>query len=112
MFEYVRNDHFDANDWFVNRQRWDGLDVQRDCHGNPAGPCNAPKRPLKWNDFGYNLGGPFISPACQPDVPRHLSLSWVHFAKVYRQVERSADTREAAARGLMPLLSHLEEGLS
>ena len=61
-FEYLRNDHLDASDWFVNRQRWDGLDVQRDCHGNPAGPCNAPKRPLKWNDYGYNFGGPFYIP--------------------------------------------------
>ena len=61
-FEYLRNDHLDANDWFANRQRWDGLNVQQDCNGNPAGPCNAPKTPLKWNDFGYNLGGPFYIP--------------------------------------------------
>ena len=62
LFEYLRNDALDANDWFVNRRRWDGLDVQQDCGGNPAGPCDAPKRPLKWNDFGYNLGGPFYIP--------------------------------------------------
>jgi carboxypeptidase family protein len=62
LFEYIRNDHLDANDWFVNRQRWSGLDVARDCGGNPAGPCNAPKRPLKWNDYGYNLGGPVFIP--------------------------------------------------
>ena len=61
-FEYVRNDHFDANDWFKNRQPWADLDVQRDCNGNPAGPCHAPKRPLKWNDFGYNFGGPVFIP--------------------------------------------------
>lgn len=49
LFEYLRNDHLDANDWFVNRQI------------NPPGG-HAPKRPLKWNDFGYNLGGPFYIP--------------------------------------------------
>ncbi|HET7841485.1 MAG TPA: carboxypeptidase-like regulatory domain-containing protein, partial [Terriglobia bacterium] len=62
LFEYLRNDHLDANEWFLNRQLWSGLDVQRDCGGNPAGPCNAPKRPLKRNDFGYNLGGPVFVP--------------------------------------------------
>ena len=60
--EFVRNDHLDANDWFVNRRRWDGLDVKANCGGNPAGPCNAPKRPLKWNLYGYTLGGPFYIP--------------------------------------------------
>ena len=37
-FEYLRNDHLDANDWFVNRQLWSDLDVQQACNGNPAGP--------------------------------------------------------------------------
>ncbi len=47
--EFVRNDHMDANDWFVNRQI-----------APPGG--NAPKRPLKWNLYGYTLGGPFYIP--------------------------------------------------
>lgn len=49
LFEFLRNDALDANDWFVNRQL------------NPPGG-RAPKRPLKWNDFGYNLGGPVFIP--------------------------------------------------
>ena len=44
-FDYLRNDHLDANDWFVNRQLWSGLNVEQDCNGNPAGRCNAPKTP-------------------------------------------------------------------
>ncbi len=48
-YEFVRNDHMDANDWFVNRQ----IDP-------PGG--HAPKRPLKWNLYGYTLGGPFYIP--------------------------------------------------
>jgi len=62
LYEYVRNDAFDANDWFSNRQQWSGLNVQAACNGNPAGPCNAPKTPLKWNDFGGTIGGPFFIP--------------------------------------------------
>lgn len=39
LFEYFRNDKLDANDFFSNRT---GL----------------PKPPLRWNQFGGNLGGP------------------------------------------------------
>ncbi|MGC9994698.1 MAG: carboxypeptidase-like regulatory domain-containing protein [Terriglobia bacterium] len=42
-FEYVRNDDFDASDFFTNR-------------------VNQAKSPLKWNDFGYTLGGPIYIP--------------------------------------------------
>ena len=48
-YEYVRNDKFDANPWFINQQI------------APAGG-HAPKSPLKWNDFGYTLGGPVFIP--------------------------------------------------
>jgi len=48
-YEFVRNDHMDANDWFVNRQI-----------APPGG--HAPKRPLKWNLYGYTFGGPFYIP--------------------------------------------------
>lgn len=48
-YEYVRNDAFDANPWFQNREI-----------APPGG--NAPKTPLKWNDFGYTIGGPFYIP--------------------------------------------------
>jgi hypothetical protein len=46
-FEYVRNDIFDANPWSINRATIGSV---------------APKSPLKWNDFGYTLGGPFYIP--------------------------------------------------
>lgn len=62
LFEFVRNDTLDANDWFGNRQQWPGLDAQADCNGNAAGPCNAPKTPLKRNDFGFTVGGPIYIP--------------------------------------------------
>jgi hypothetical protein len=48
-FEFVRNDKFDANDWFINQTI------------APEGG-NAPKTPVKRNDWGFTLGGPFFIP--------------------------------------------------
>jgi len=43
LFEFVRNDAFDANDWFLNQG-------------------GQPKDPLKRNNFGFTLGGPLFIP--------------------------------------------------
>ena len=43
LFEYVRNDAFDANDWFLNQ-------------------AGQPKNPLKRNNYGFTLGGPVYIP--------------------------------------------------
>ena len=43
LFEYVRNDFFDANDWFNNQ-------------------LGLPKPPLRFNNFGATLGGPLKIP--------------------------------------------------
>ncbi len=48
-FEFVRNSALDSNDWFLNQTI------------NPPGG-NAPKQPLKHNDFGFTFGGPFYIP--------------------------------------------------
>jgi hypothetical protein len=48
-YEFLRNDALDANPFFINRQI------------NPPGG-SAPKQPLKWNIFGFNLGGPVYIP--------------------------------------------------
>lgn len=44
LFEYVRNDAFDANDWFLNQ-------------------TSSPKNPLKRNNYGFTLGGPVYIPS-------------------------------------------------
>src|SRR3974390_833728 len=77
--------HLDANDWFVNRQLWSGLNAQQDCNGNPAGPCNAPKTPLKWNEFGYNLGGPFYIPGHYNTDKSKTFFFWSQSWRRYRQ---------------------------
>jgi hypothetical protein len=72
LYEYVRNDAFDANDWFANRQL-----------APPGG--HAPKTPLTWNDYGFTLGGPVL-------IPHHyntdrsktfffLSEEWRHYSQ-------------------------------
>lgn len=42
-YDYVRNDAFDAADFFLNS-------------------ANEAKSPLNYNDYGYNIGGPFYIP--------------------------------------------------
>ena len=43
LFEFVRNDAFDANDWFLNQ-------------------AGQPRQPLKRNNFGFTIGGPVYIP--------------------------------------------------
>jgi hypothetical protein len=42
-FEFLRNDAFDANDWFLNQ-------------------AGQPRQPLKRNNFGFTIGGPLLIP--------------------------------------------------
>ena len=55
MFEFVRNDKFDANDWFINRTI------------EPNGG-SAPITPLKRNNWGFTLGGPIF-------IPKHFNVN-------------------------------------
>jgi carboxypeptidase family protein len=49
LFEFVRNDAFDANDWFLNQ-------------------AGQPRDPLKRNNWGFTLGGPLM-------IPRHYNTA-------------------------------------
>lgn len=50
-YEFVRNNAFAANN-FYNNAKWVNL--------GPAGTALVP--PLRWNDFGYTVGGPIYIP--------------------------------------------------
>jgi len=72
VFEFVRNDKFDANDWFANRQI------------APEGG-HAPKTPLKWNDYGYTLGGPFYIPGKYNTDKSKTFFFWSQNWRKYRE---------------------------
>jgi len=81
LFEFFRNDHLDANDWFANRQVWSGLPAS-DCK---ADHCNAPKTRLLWNDYGYNIGGPVYIPGHFNTDKSKLFFFWSQNWRAYRQ---------------------------
>jgi len=70
-FEFVRNDKLDANDWFANQEI-----------GPPGG--NAPKTPLKWNIFGYTVGGPFVIPKVYNTEKKKTFFFWSQEWAKYR----------------------------
>ena len=86
VFDYLRNDKFDSNDWFVNRTPWPSLDPSN-CRGGDvnAGPCNAPKTPLKWNDYGYTVGGPFYIPGHYNTGKNKTFFFWSEEWRKYRE---------------------------
>lgn len=57
LFEYVRNDIFDANNWFSDQ-------------------LGQPKSPLRFNNFGASLGGPLKIPR----VLEHLNQTFFFFS--------------------------------
>jgi hypothetical protein len=71
-YEYVRNDVMDANDWFINQTI------------APAGG-NAPKTPLKWNIFGYSVGGPVYIPGVYNTNKTKTFFFWSQEWARYRQ---------------------------
>ena len=87
MYDYVRNDHFDANQFFSNREI-----------APPGG--NAPKTPLIWNNFGYTIGGPIY-------IPGHYNTSksktFFFWDEEWRRIRQgsvlNANTPSARERG-------------
>jgi hypothetical protein len=85
LWEFVRNDATDANNFFINRDVWSSLNVAEYCHGNAAGPCNAPITPLKHNDWGYNFGGPVYIPGHYNEDKTKTFFFWSENWARYRQ---------------------------
>ena len=69
-FEFVRNDIFDANNFFTNRG---------DIGGVPS------RTPLKWNDFGYTFGGPVYIPGHYNTHKDKTFFFWSEDWRRYRQ---------------------------
>ena len=69
-FGYIRRDKFDANPWFVNRE---------------GGDPHAPKTPRKWNDYGYNIGGPFYIPGVYNTDKTKTFFFWSQNWRTYKE---------------------------
>jgi hypothetical protein len=73
LYEYLRNDKIDAADFFLNKS-------------------NLQKAPLRYNDYGYNLGGPFY-------IPGHYntdkSKTFVYWSQEWRTLHAAAPTLAA-----------------
>jgi hypothetical protein len=79
MHEAVRNQAFDANDWFANQEI------------SPPGG-NAPKTPLQWNIFGYTLGGPFYIPKVYNTEKKKTFFFWSQEWARYRMASKVINT--------------------
>ncbi len=62
-YEFFRNDKLAANDYFSNFR-------------------NIPRKPLRYNNFGYNIGGPVILPGYNKD----RNKTFFFFSQEYRRV--------------------------
>ncbi|HEX5412392.1 MAG TPA: carboxypeptidase regulatory-like domain-containing protein [Terriglobia bacterium] len=69
VFEFLRNDALDANDWFVN--------------GNTTGVANAPKTPLKQNEYGFIIGGPVFIPGL---YNTHKTKTFFFYSEDWRRI--------------------------
>ncbi len=67
-WEYVRNDALDAKNFFTNLS-------------------GQPKPPLRFNVFGYNIGGPFFIPKL---YPRSKSKTFFFFNEEWRKLRQSS----------------------
>ena len=65
VYEFVRNDAFVANNWINNANRVNlvnQIDKARSCSGIDGLDCKAVATPLRWNNFGFTIGGPLYIP--------------------------------------------------
>lgn len=99
LFEYVRNDKFDANNWFSNR-------------------TGQPRPPERQNDFGGTFGGPLLLPrfgegGSQPWYHgRNKTFFFLSYEGLRLRTPKFALTnvpslnlRETAAAGIRPILN-------
>src|SRR5215831_13420871 len=65
VYEFFRNDALNANTWSNNANKVnmvDSANAFNNCSTNFTSTCHAKTPPVRWNDFGFTLGGPVIFP--------------------------------------------------
>lgn len=61
FYEFFRNDKLNANTWSNNANRvslYDSSDPFHNCNTSFTSNCGARIPPVRWNDFGFTIGGP------------------------------------------------------
>lgn len=61
LYEFFRNDVLYANNWANNANKanlFDSADPQNNCSKNWTSTCYSKVPPVRWNDFGFTIGGP------------------------------------------------------
>jgi hypothetical protein len=61
VYEFFRNDALNANLWSNNANKVnlaDSANPLNNCSLNFTSTCYAKRTPVRWNDFGYTIGGP------------------------------------------------------
>jgi len=110
LFDYVRNEVFDANDWFANSIPLTAQQVAQ-------GLTKQKRAPLRQNDFGVVVGGPIYMPRFGEGGP--TLVSGKHRAFFFLSYEGlrlrqpltgitdvpSLATRQAASAGIQPFLN-------
>lgn len=82
-FEFIRNEAFNANDYFTNQTAAAG----RDADGK------AKRRPFRYNNYGFTIGGPvyfFNFGERSPDEPffKKMNRTFFFFSEEFRQDKR------------------------
>jgi hypothetical protein len=65
VYEFFRNDVLNANTWSNNANKvnlFDDANAFNNCTTNFTLTCHAKAPPVRWNDFGFTIGGPVIFP--------------------------------------------------
>jgi hypothetical protein len=78
-YEFFRNDALNANNWANNANRvnlYDSVDPFHNCALNFTPECHARTPPVRWNDYGFNIGGPVIFPGYRNKTFFFYSQEW------------------------------------
>src|SRR5205807_5529861 len=86
LYEFVRNDAFVANNW-INNANNVNLINQRDkslsCTGANQLDCMSVVPPLRWNNFGFTIGGPVYIPGV---FGRSRNKTFFFYSQEFRRI--------------------------
>lgn len=103
LYEFARNDYFNANTFFNNRQG-------RKADGTPV--ADTPR--LRYNNFGGTFSGPVIIPNFSPDAQsmfKKLENTFFFFSQETRRITRASTTSNILVPSALERQGNLSETL-